>query len=220
MHCRWWIDQHPIRCDDKGSLRRLVPSWAPLQVFWPWQSNDEEAHHGTMDNADTPDDRPATHRPSRLLKAVFDLPSWFYGRGLGWMLGKRVLALTHRGRNSGKEFRTILEAVSFDEETGESVVASAYGTGADWYRNIQAEPALRIATGRLDYVPEQRFLTPEEADQAAERFCREHPMEARLVPRVLPSIGAAIPADPDLSPAELLATLPMVAFRPTDTPER
>lgn len=167
-----------------------------------------------MDSSTGPGSDPATHRPSRLLKAIFDLPSWFYEHGMGWMLGKRVLALSHRGRKSGREYRTILEAVSFDQETSESVVASAYGSGADWYRNIQAEPALKIRTGRLDYVPEQRFLTVDEARKAAERFCREHPMEARLVPRVLPSIGAAIPIDSDLSPAELLATLPMVAFRP------
>lgn len=130
------------------------------------------------------------------------------------MLGKRVLAVTHRGRKSGREFRTILEAMSFDRETGESVVASAYGPGADWYRNIRAEPALRVTTGRLDYVPQQRFLTADEARAAAERFCREHPFEARLVPRVLPSIGAALPEETDLTPPELLATLPMVAFRP------
>lgn len=130
------------------------------------------------------------------------------------MLGHRILAVTHRGRKSGREFQTILEAVSFDRETGESVVASAYGSGADWYQNIQAEPALRIMTGRLDYVPEQRFLTADEAREAAERFCREHAIEARLVPRVLPSIGAAVPAETDLAPPELLATLPMVAFRP------
>lgn len=130
------------------------------------------------------------------------------------MLGKRVLAVTHRGRKSGREFRTILEAMSFDRETGESVVASAYGPGADWYRNIRAEPALRVTTGRLDYVPQQRFLTADEARAAAERFCREHPFEARLVPRVLPSIGAALPEETGLTPPELLATLPMVAFRP------
>ncbi|MFQ5524221.1 MAG: hypothetical protein ACE5F5_11710 [Acidimicrobiia bacterium] len=104
--------------------------------------------------------------------------------------------------------------ISFDPETKESVVASAYGTRADWYRNIQAEPALRVQTGRLDYVPEQRFLTPAEARKAAARFCLEHPLEAKLMPRVLPAIGAALPLDPDLEPVGQLATLPMVAFRP------
>lgn len=167
-----------------------------------------------MDNPESTTPGPEGNRPSRLLKFVFDLPSWFYQRGWGWMLGSRVLAVTHKGRRSGREFQTILETMSFDKESGESVVASAYGSGADWYRNIQKEPASRIITGRLDYVPEQRFLADSEAREAADRFCREHPLEARLVPRVLLAIGAAIPTDSDLSPAETLATLPMVAFRP------
>ncbi len=156
------------------------------------------------------------NRPSRFLKAVFDAPSWLYRIGLGPLLGKRVLALTHRGRKSGKLHRTILEVALYDRESGESVVASAYGSRADWYRNIAAAPALRVQTGWKDYTPVQRFLTADEAKEAAARFCRDHPWEAKLVPRVLPAIGAAIPDDPTLTPAELLGALPMVAFRPPD----
>lgn len=131
------------------------------------------------------------------------------------MLGKRVLALTHQGRSSGKTYTTVLEVVLFDADTRESVVASAYGIEADWYRNIRAIPASRVRTGRLDYVPEQRFLTDVEAREAARRFCAEHPWEARVMPRVLPSIGAALSFDPETSPEDLLGSLPMVAFRPS-----
>lgn len=152
-------------------------------------------------------------RPSPFLKVLFDAPAWLYRVGLGRLLGKRFLALTHRGRRSGKLYETVLEVLHFDPATHESVVASAYGTGADWYRNLQAEPVLRIRTGRLDYVPEQRLFTPEEAKAAAARFCRRHPWEARLVPRVLPAIGAAVP-EVSSDPVDLLASLPMVAFRP------
>jgi deazaflavin-dependent oxidoreductase (nitroreductase family) len=129
------------------------------------------------------------------------------------MLGKRFLALTHRGRKSGREHQTILEVVLFDPGTKESVVVSAYGMGADWYRNLEAKPALRVRTGRMDYTPEQRFLGPSEARKAAAEFCRRHPWEARLVPRVLPAIGADLSTDSS-SPTDLLASLPMVAFRP------
>jgi deazaflavin-dependent oxidoreductase (nitroreductase family) len=136
-----------------------------------------------------------------------------YRVGLGPILGKRFLALTHRGRKSGREHETILEVLSFDSETYESVVVSAYGISADWYRNLQAEPALRVRTGRMDYTPEQRLLGSNEAREAAARFCRLHPWEARLVPRVLPAIGADLSTGSG-SPIDLLASLPMVAFRP------
>lgn len=154
------------------------------------------------------------NRPSGLLKRLFDAPAGLYRTGFGGLLGHRVLALTHRGRTSGKVYDTVLEVVLFDPVSQESIVGSAWGEQADWYRNIRAQPALRIRTGRLDYRPVQRFLTPEEAADAAREFCRRHPLEARLIHRVLPAIGAAIEADPERTPAELLADLPMVGFRP------
>jgi len=133
---------------------------------------------------------------------------------LGWMLGKRIVAVTHRGRKTGRLRETVLEVLLFEPEDKESVVVSAYGTRADWYRNILVQPALRVRTGRMDYVPEQRLLTADETREAAIEFCRRHPWEARLVPKVLPAIGAAIPKHADSDPVDLLASLPMVAFRP------
>ena len=122
------------------------------------------------------------------------------------------MALTHRGRTSGRLYDTVLEVAVFDRAANESVVVSAYGTGADWYRNLQAGPAARVRTGSTDYSPEHRFLTPEEATAVAAEFCRRHPWEAKLAPRVLPAIGATATDSSD--PVQLMASLPMVAFRP------
>jgi len=154
-------------------------------------------------------------RPSPFLKLIFDAPAWLYRKRLGWLLGKRFLVVTHRGRKTGLPRQTVLEVVFFDPARRESVVASAYGPKADWYRNLEAEPALRIRTGRLEYVPEQRFLNAGEARRAAARFCREHPLEARAAPRVLAAIGA-VEKGSFSDPVDLLAALPMVAFRPAD----
>jgi deazaflavin-dependent oxidoreductase (nitroreductase family) len=153
-------------------------------------------------------------RPSGFLKKFFDAPTWLYRHGLGWILGRRILELTHIGRNSGQTRHTVLEVALHDKKTRESVVVSAFGPRADWYRNIETAPATRIRTGRLDYEPEQRFLTPEERREAAATFCRDHRLEARMVNRVLPAIGADMPDVASDDPAEILATFPMVAFRP------
>lgn len=152
--------------------------------------------------------------PSRPLKAFFDAPTWLYRRNLGGILGRRFLAVGHRGRTSGREYETVLEVVVYDHGQDESIVASAYGTEADWYKNIRVQPAHRVRTGRTEYVPEQRFLDADEALAAATRFCAEHRFEAWLIPKVLPAIGAQLPAERPDEPAELLASLPMVAFRP------
>lgn len=157
-------------------------------------------------------------QPNPVLARMFRLPALLYRFGLGWLLGKRFLALTHRGRKSGRLYRTVLEVISYEPDTRESIVVSAYGEGADWYRNLQTEPALRVQTGRLDYTPHQRFIDSSERARVAGIFCEEHPWEARLIPRVLPAIGAAI--DPveeteAVSPPELLSSLPMVGLRPS-----
>lgn len=153
-------------------------------------------------------------RPSRLLAAAFRAPDVVYRVRLGWMLGRRFLELTHRGRRSGRDYRTVLEVIAFAPDREESVVASAYGVGADWYRNLMAGGGVRVRTGRLDYTPEHRVLGAEEAQEVAAGFVDRHPWEARLVSRVLPAIGAALPEGAGGDPAGMLASLPLVAFRP------
>ncbi len=123
------------------------------------------------------------------------------------------MALSHVGRRSGIERQSILEVAVFHPETHEAVVASAFGATADWYRNIQHRPAHLVQVGRERYVPEQRFLDPDEARAAAEEFCRNHRLEARMAIPVFVAMGAAEKGE-FTDPVDLLASLPMVAFRP------
>lgn len=156
---------------------------------------------------------PTLSRPSPFLRGLFRLPNRLYRMGLGWLFGKRFLEVTHRGRKSGRLYETVLEVVVYQPDRQESVVSSAFGVEADWYLNIEAEPASRVRTGRMDYVPQQRFLSPDESLEAAAQFCRLHPWEAKLAPRALRAIGAAVDQT-ESDPARLLGALPMVAFRP------
>jgi deazaflavin-dependent oxidoreductase (nitroreductase family) len=161
--------------------------------------------------------QPDRKRPSPMLKMVFDAPRWFYRHRMGWLLGRRFLALSHVGRRSGVERQSILEVAVYHPDTQESIVASAFGSTADWYRNIRARPAHRVQVGRVVYVPRQRFLGPDEARAVAKEFCRKHRLESRLAITVFVAMGAAEKGEFS-DPVELLATLPMVAFRPADAP--
>lgn len=152
-------------------------------------------------------------RPAKWAKPIFDAPSWLYRHGLGWLLGRRFLEVTHIGRISGKERFAVLEVVKIDPSNGESIVASAFGPKADWYQNLQAAPAVRIRQGRREYVPEQRFLNDDEVRQIASEFSEEHRLEARVANRVMAIIGA-VPLDAYPNAVELFASFPMVAFRP------
>ena len=152
-------------------------------------------------------------RPSPALKALFDAPRWFYGHRLGWLMGRRFLALSHVGRKSGIERQSILEVACYRPERQELIVASAFGANADWYRNIQATASHRVRVGLAEFVPHQRFLEPEEARAVADEFCRKHRLEARLAIPVFVAMGAAESGEFS-DPVDLMASLPMVAFRP------
>lgn len=149
-------------------------------------------------------------KPHGLLQWGFKLPVALYCIQLGWMLGHRFLLLTHRGRKTGNIHQTVLEVVHYDRMTRESVVLSAYGARADWYRNITAHPALAVRTGGHQYVPQLRVL------DAAERFAALQDYERRnrlLFRPVIRFLGYSY--DGTEAGLHTLAELVlMVAFRP------
>lgn len=124
-------------------------------------------------------------RPGRLLRFLFRSPVYLYRLNVGWLLGHRFLLLTHSGRKSRRVRQTVLEVVRYDPESKESVVVSACGEGADWYRNIKAAPALEIRTSRLCYRPAHRILPPEEAYAAISYYEQRHPRTSRILGRLL-----------------------------------
>jgi len=149
-------------------------------------------------------------RPSGALRIAFRLPIHLYRLDLGWLMGHRVLLLTHVGRKSGRVRRTPLEVIRHDPTSGESVVVSAWGEKSDWYRNITSSPATEIQTGWERYVPEQRFLSPREVYGEIAGYERRHPLLARTLPRWL-----GYPLDGTEGARRRFAdSLRMVAFRP------
>lgn len=123
--------------------------------------------------------------PRGLLRWAYRLPIALYRARLGWLLGRRFLLLTHRGRKTGQLRRAVLEVVSYNPTTRESAVMSAYGERADWYRNIQAHPAVEARTGWSRYTPEYRLLSPEERYVALVAYQRRYRRAFQAVMRFL-----------------------------------
>jgi deazaflavin-dependent oxidoreductase (nitroreductase family) len=120
------------------------------------------------------------------------------------------LLLTHRGRRTGAVHRTVLEVARYDPTTQESAVLSAYGTQADWFRNIQARPPLAVSTGGKEYTPQFRLLDTDERLVALRLYAHRYRRAFRAVMRFL---GYAY--DGTEASLQLLATgVVMVAFRP------
>ncbi len=119
-------------------------------------------------------------RPAGPLRFAFRLPLYLYNAGLGGLLDHRFMVLTHQGRKSGRTYETVLEVIVYHPPTRTSFVASGWGDKADWFRNIQVRPAIRVQVGNESYTPVQRFLNRDEVARVWRIFRRKHPIEERM----------------------------------------
>ena len=80
---------------------------------------------------------------------------WHWRLGMGpylnsWPTGiGRFVVLVHRGRKSGRLYRT---PVNYAEIDGDVYVAAGFGKTADWYRNLMAAPRVEL------WLPDGRWL--------------------------------------------------------------
>lgn len=149
-----------------------------------------------------------TRAPAFMLP-IFKLPVILYRLRLGWLFGHRFLLLSHVGRKSGKARQTILAVLSYDAGSREIKAVSAWNA-SEWYKNIQAAPAIAVETGWTRYAPVQRGLSAEEIAQLFGDYCKEHPIFSRIVCRI-PGWKWDSSYEEFL---ELAKTLRGVAFRP------
>ena len=134
-------------------------------------------------------------KPTGLKKWFFGAPRWLYKAHLGFLLGKRFGMLEHVGRKSGRVYQTPLEVVTHDGDR--FVIASGWGPGADWYRNLQAAPAKAFWVGSRRYEVRQTLLTPEEGTVELGKYRENHPRAAQ-------ALWKAMGVDDDGSPEGLL----------------
>lgn len=148
--------------------------------------------------------------PRGLMRFLFRLPIWLYRFRLGWLLGGRFLLLNHIGRKSGQSRQTVLEVVRHDRQTDTYIVASGFGEGSDWYRNLLKRPQVTIQVGsRKLAVVAERLSPPEGATEMVE-YARRHPAAARNLARLM---GYRVDGSEE-DYAELGELIPFVALRP------
>lgn len=124
-------------------------------------------------------------KPSGMKRAFFRMPIFLYRFRLGFLMGRRFLLLQHRGRKSGLQRETVLEVVSYEEETNTYTIASGFGRGSDWYRNVIANPDVTIRVGNKEMPAKARPLSPEESGEAMVRYGRRYPRAAREITRLM-----------------------------------
>ncbi|MGH3781602.1 MAG: nitroreductase family deazaflavin-dependent oxidoreductase [Pseudonocardiaceae bacterium] len=132
-------------------------------------------------------------RSRRLVRA----PIWLYRARLGFLFGSRLLMLEHIGRQSGARRYVILEVV--DHPTPDTyVIASGFGTRAQWFRNVQANPHVRVfVAGHAPAHATARLLTPAEADMALDAYVTRHPRAWGIFKPVIESTLGTLIGDRD-----------------------
>ena len=125
-------------------------------------------------------------------------------------MGRTFVAFTHTGRTTGRPHETVAMVLRYDQTTGEAVCCACWGAETDWYRNLRAHPAVRVQLGGETFVPQQRFLTEQEAADVLIAFRRAHPHRLRLMRTLM---GWDDFGD-DAAVREFVHTRPFVAFRP------
>jgi len=91
------------------------------------------------------------HTPKFFLRLIHLPPRLMYAIGLGPVFGRLILLLTTTGRKSGKARVTPLQ---YEEIDGKLYIGAALGSKADWIRNIQANPhvKVRVKSGQFSAI--------------------------------------------------------------------
>jgi deazaflavin-dependent oxidoreductase (nitroreductase family) len=102
-------------------------------------------------------------------------PIGVYRAHLGFLFGSRLLMLEHVGRKTGAARYVVLEVIR-RPGPDRYVVTSGFGERAQWFRNVMAEPQVRISSGRRTAAPAMaRRMAQDEADAALSDYIAGHP---------------------------------------------
>jgi deazaflavin-dependent oxidoreductase (nitroreductase family) len=134
--------------------------------------------------------------------------------GLRWLMRglspAPIVVLVHRGRRTGKVYRTPVEAILEDAERDEIVVSPMWGEESAWYRNVIAGGLVEARLRGEGRTAEWRRLSEEERREAISAYRRDHPVYSRMILRMLARIHRL-----DGDPAEaVIRALPMLALGP------
>ena len=151
--------------------------------------------------------------PPRWLRAVNGAANRLYDHRLGWLLGKRILRLTHRGRRSGRTYDTVLEVVGHRRDA-EFFVVSGFGPRSDWLRNLDAGGPAAVTVGRLRFPADHRRLNDAEALAVLAEYERRNRLIRPVVHRALSWLLGWTYRGTDADRRLLVDQLPVIGLQP------
>jgi deazaflavin-dependent oxidoreductase (nitroreductase family) len=122
--------------------------------------------------------------PNALQKFFFKVPVWFHKIGFGgWerMIGAQWMLITTIGRKSGKPREAMVDVMDYNATSDTYYIEAAYGSRADWVRNIEANPRFKAQVGRRKFYAHMSTLSNEDAGELVVKFFRAKPAYTRSV---------------------------------------
>ena len=152
-------------------------------------------------------------RGARILGRTLRMPGILDRKGTRWMLQTLspapVIVLVHRGRKSGKIYKTPVELIADVPERDEIVVAPMWGKDSDWYRNVLAGGLEEVHVRGEPRKVEWHQLEETDARAAMDAYRDAHPIYSRIILRMLVSVNG-LEGDPEQA---VLRELPMLGLR-------
>ncbi|UZJ26927.1 nitroreductase family deazaflavin-dependent oxidoreductase (plasmid) [Rhodococcus antarcticus] len=120
-------------------------------------------------------------------------PIWLFRARLGAVFGSRLLMIEHVGRRSGLRRYVVLEVVD-RPSPGCCVVVAGFGRRAQWFRNVEANPHVRVYLGsRAPVAAVARRLDDGAATVSLGRYADAHPRSwAKFRPVLEQTLGTHI----------------------------
>jgi deazaflavin-dependent oxidoreductase (nitroreductase family) len=155
----------------------------------------------------------AKSRTGRFVGRTMRMPSVLDRKGTRWLLQAlspaTVIVLVHRGRKSGRLYKTPVEILHHDHERDELVVSPMWGRNSDWYRNVIAGGLVEVHLRGEERQVEWRELDEAERRAAINAYREAHPFYSRMILRMLVRVNR-FEGDPEEA---LLRELPMLGLR-------
>ena len=151
---------------------------------------------------------------ARVLGRTLRMPVVLDRKGTHWMIQAlspppTVIVLVHRGRKSGRLYRTPVSILVEDRERGEVIVGPMWGRDCDWYRNVIAGGLVEIHVRGEKRQVEWRELDEAERRAVGEAFRDTHPIYSRMILRVIARLNG-LEGDPGEA---AVRNLPMLGLR-------
>ena len=123
-------------------------------------------------------------RPNPFMKFFFKAPLFMHKVGLGgWekIIGAEWMLISTTERKTGKRRDSMVDVMDYDASTDTYYIEAAYGSRADWFKNIKANPIFDAQVGRRKFKAQAQELDAAGTGEMLVRFFRRKPAYTRSV---------------------------------------